>query len=31
MGAFDELVREGLVGAVAASNYSAERLAEALE
>lgn len=31
MGAFDELVREGLVGAVAASNYSAERLAEALK
>lgn len=30
MAAFDELVREGLVGAVAASNYSAARLAEAL-
>jgi aryl-alcohol dehydrogenase (NADP+) len=28
--AFDELVREGLVGAVGASNYSAPRLAEAL-
>ncbi|HET6692168.1 MAG TPA: aldo/keto reductase [Miltoncostaeaceae bacterium] len=31
MGAFDELVREGLVGTVAASNYTAARLAEALE
>lgn len=31
MGAFDELVREGLVGTVAASNYTAERLAAALE
>jgi aryl-alcohol dehydrogenase-like predicted oxidoreductase len=31
MGAFDELVREGVVGAVAASNYPAERLAEALD
>jgi aryl-alcohol dehydrogenase-like predicted oxidoreductase len=31
MAAFDELVREGLVGAVAASNYTAGRLAEALE
>ena len=31
MGAFDEIVREGLVGTVAASNYSAERLAEALD
>ncbi len=31
MGAFDELVREGLVGTVAASNYTAERLAGALE
>lgn len=30
MGAFDELVREGLVGAVAASNLPAGRLAEAL-
>ena len=30
MGAFDELVREGLVTAVAASNYTAERLSEAL-
>lgn len=30
MGAFDELVREGLVGTVAASNYTAERLAAAL-
>lgn len=29
--AFDELVREGIVGAIAASNYSAARLAEALE
>jgi aryl-alcohol dehydrogenase (NADP+) len=28
--AFDELVREGLVGAVGASNYAAPRLAEAL-
>lgn len=31
MGAFDELVREGLVGAVAASNIPAGRLAEALQ
>jgi aryl-alcohol dehydrogenase-like predicted oxidoreductase len=31
MGAFDELVREDLVGTVAASNYPAERLAEALD
>jgi aryl-alcohol dehydrogenase-like predicted oxidoreductase len=31
MAAFDELVREGLVGAVAASNYPVGRLAEALE
>ncbi|HTI35145.1 MAG TPA: aldo/keto reductase [Miltoncostaea sp.] len=31
MRAFDELVREGLVGAVAASNYRPARLAEALE
>lgn len=31
MAAFDELVQEGVVGAVAASNYSAERLAEALQ
>ena len=30
MAAFDELVREGLVGAVGASNYDAVRLAEAL-
>ena len=30
MAAFDELVREGLVGAVAASNYTADRLREAL-
>jgi aryl-alcohol dehydrogenase-like predicted oxidoreductase len=29
--AFDELVREGKVGAVGASNFSAEQLAEALE
>ena len=29
--AFDELVRTGKVGAVGASNYNAERLAEALE
>ena len=28
--AFDELVREGIVGTIAASNYSGERLAEAL-
>ena len=28
--AFDDLVREGLVGAIAASNYSGARLAEAL-
>jgi aryl-alcohol dehydrogenase-like predicted oxidoreductase len=31
MGAFDELAREGVVGAVAASNYPPARLAEALE
>ena len=31
LGAFDELVREGVVGAVGASNYSAEQVAEALE
>ena len=31
MGAFDELVSEGLVGAVAASNIPAGRLAEALQ
>jgi aryl-alcohol dehydrogenase-like predicted oxidoreductase len=31
MAAFDELVREGLVRAVAASNYSAGRLREALD
>lgn len=31
MGAFDELVREGVVGAVAASNYPPARLAEALD
>lgn len=31
MGAFDALVREGKVRAVAASNYTAPRLAEALE
>jgi aryl-alcohol dehydrogenase (NADP+) len=30
LGAFDELVRQGLVRAIAASNYPAERLAEAL-
>lgn len=30
LGAFDELVREGLVRAIAASNYPAARLAEAL-
>jgi aryl-alcohol dehydrogenase-like predicted oxidoreductase len=30
MAAFDELVRDGLVGTVAASNYPAERLREAL-
>ncbi|WP_217914858.1 aldo/keto reductase [Miltoncostaea marina] len=30
LGAFDELVRQGLVGAIAASNYSGPRLAEAL-
>ena len=29
--AFDDLVREGLVGAVGASNFSADQLAEALE
>jgi aryl-alcohol dehydrogenase-like predicted oxidoreductase len=28
---FDELVREGIVGAVGASNFSAEQLAEAIE
>ena len=31
MGAFDELVHEGLVRAVGASNYSTERLREALD
>jgi aryl-alcohol dehydrogenase-like predicted oxidoreductase len=31
MGAFDELAREGLVRAVGSSNYSAARLAEALQ
>jgi len=31
MAAFDELVREGVVRAVGSSNYSAERLTEALE
>ncbi len=31
LGAFDELVREGIVGAVGASNFTAEQLAEALE
>jgi aryl-alcohol dehydrogenase-like predicted oxidoreductase len=31
LGAFDELVRAGIVGAVGASNYSADQLAEALE
>jgi aryl-alcohol dehydrogenase (NADP+) len=31
MAAFDELVREGKVRAIAASNYSAERLREALD
>jgi aryl-alcohol dehydrogenase-like predicted oxidoreductase len=30
LGAFDELVQEGLVGAVACSNYTRDRLAEAL-
>ncbi len=30
LGAFDDLVREGLVRQIAASNYTAERLAEAL-
>lgn len=30
MAAFDELVREGVIGVVAASNYSAERLRQAL-
>ncbi len=30
LGAFDELVREGLVGSVACSNYTKDRLAEAL-
>lgn len=30
LGAFDELVRQGLVRTIAASNYPAERLAEAL-
>ena len=29
--AFDELVRDGLVGAVGASNFTADQLAEALE
>jgi aryl-alcohol dehydrogenase-like predicted oxidoreductase len=31
LAAFDELVREGIVGAVGASNFTAEQLAEALE
>jgi len=31
LGAFDSLVREGKVGAVGASNFNAEQLAEALE
>ncbi|HEY1318356.1 MAG TPA: aldo/keto reductase [Gaiella sp.] len=31
LGAFDELVREGTVGAVGASNFTAEQVAEALE
>ena len=31
LGAFDELVREGIVGAVGASNFTAEQVAEALE
>ncbi len=31
LGAFDGLVREGVVGAVGASNFAAEQLAEALE
>jgi aryl-alcohol dehydrogenase-like predicted oxidoreductase len=31
LGAFDELVREGVVGAVGASNFTAEQVAEALE
>ncbi len=31
LGAFDGLVRHGIVGAVGASNFSAEQLAEALE
>jgi 1-deoxyxylulose-5-phosphate synthase len=31
LGAFDELVREGKVGAVGASNFTAEQLAEAVE
>ncbi|HLF68073.1 MAG TPA: aldo/keto reductase [Gaiellaceae bacterium] len=31
LGTFDELVREGKVGAVGASNFTAEQLAEALE
>ena len=31
LGAFDELVRAGKVGAVGASNFTAEQLAEALE
>jgi aryl-alcohol dehydrogenase-like predicted oxidoreductase len=31
LSAFDELVREGTVGAVGASNFTAERVAEALE
>jgi 1-deoxyxylulose-5-phosphate synthase len=31
LGAFDELVRDGTVGAIGASNFTAEQLAEALE
>jgi aryl-alcohol dehydrogenase-like predicted oxidoreductase len=31
LGAFDQLVREGVVGAVGASNFTAEQVAEALE
>ena len=31
LGAFDELVRDGTVGAVGASNFTAEQVAEALE
>jgi aryl-alcohol dehydrogenase-like predicted oxidoreductase len=31
LGAFDQLVRDGTVGAVGASNFTAEQLAEALE